>query len=635
MEKVVFYRRLIAHPVLRPLVRKLARTDTYEVFRRVRRLFRVLHVSARRQLMLAQLAYVVRDVAATLSVGGFALLLILLNAPELIVQQPQLAYVYHLFGFGSEKDFLLVACAFFVFFLICEKAFFLFATWYSQRAVEYLMRVCSVDLYRYYISLDYEEHLSLSQAEMFTRSMDSLESFIRTNVLMLITLFSATVNVSVVLVFLGSYYPVATVAMAGGIFFTYYVVYGALRKRMIRYGKALHIAKSKRYKFLREGVSGFLEVLFHGKAREFCDEIDQIMAHTGRLKVKLEIFGIAVQPVIVAFGMLFVLGVIGYFVFFDSPGRVFPALAFFVAGGLRLLPAVQSVYKTMHSVSHTTYQFHLVMGDLEKAQRRRESDQKLGLVEGQKVVLEKGVRFENVSYGYQGQAQQAVQNISLDIPAGKVVALCGRSGSGKTTLARLLGGLLLPSEGAVTVDGVDIKVDKSFCRGWQTSIGYMTQNPYFMDDTVAANVSFELRAEAIDREKVWEVLRIAQLDDFVKALPGGLDEMIGEEAQKISGGQMQRISVARALYRDATLLLLDETTSFLDAVTEKKIIDNVLSMRGKKTIVIIAHRLDVMRKADLIFLIDAGQVSACGTYQELLDSSKEFRKLARQYAEEP
>ncbi len=634
MEKTIFWRRMTAHPMLQPLVRKLVRTDTFEVLRRVKRLFQVLHGSARRQLVLAQLAYVVRDVGATLSVGGFALLLILLNAPSLAVQHPQLAFIYHLFDFGVEENFLLAVSVFFVFFLICEKAFFLFATWYSQRAVEYLTRTCAVDLYRYYITLDYEKHISLSQAEIFTRSMDSLESVTRTNVLLLITLFSATVNIILVMVFLGSYYPLATLAMAGGIFFTYYVVYGALRQRIIRYGKEMHFTKARQYKFLREGVSGFLEVLLRGKAQEFCHEIDQIMTRRARIKVKLVMFAQAIQPIITAFGMLFVLGVISYFVYFDNPGLVFPALALFVAGGIRLLPAVQSVYSTMQGVSSSSYQFHLVMGDLEKALEQRERDRELGLKDGQKVILRKSVRFENVSYSYPGQNQFAVRNISLDIPAGKVVALCGRSGSGKTTLARLLGGLLVPREGEVIIDDLVLKTDKRFCRSWQTSIGYMTQSPYFMDDTVAANVSFELKPGAIDREKIWEVLQVAQLDDFVKALPNGLDEIVGEEAQKFSGGQMQRISIARALYADATLLLLDETTSFLDAITEKKIVDGVLSMRGKKTIVVIAHRLDIMRHADLIFLIDEGQVTARGSYQELLDSNEVFRKLARQYAEQ-
>jgi len=202
----------------------------------------------------------------------------------------------------------------------------------------------------------------------------------------------------------------------------------------------------------------------------------------------------------------------------------------------------------------------------------------------------------------------------------------GESGAGKSTALSLISGILKPTNGDVLVDGKDIH------RGlfsWQQQIGYVPQSIYILDDTVRNNVAFGLKDDCISEEKTWEVLRLAQLDSFVKELPNGLDTLIGENGVRFSGGQRQRIGIARALYSEPQVLIMDEATAALDNETERAFIDDVGSLRRKCTIIWTAHRITSIKNCDIIFFIKHGRMIASGTYDSLLSESVEFRQMVQ------
>ena len=189
------------------------------------------------------------------------------------------------------------------------------------------------------------------------------------------------------------------------------------------------------------------------------------------------------------------------------------------------------------------------------------------------------------------------------IPA---VGVVGTTGAGKSTIVDILLGLLKVREGEVCADGVDIRENY---RGWLRNIGYIPQMIFMLDDTIRNNIAFGIDKDEIDEDKVWEVLREAQLDDFVRSLPEGLDTGIGERGIRLSGGQRQRISIARALYHDPEVLVLDEATSALDNDTEKAIMDSINKLHGKKTLIIIAHRLQTIEQCDIVYRVENGKVT--------------------------
>lgn len=244
------------------------------------------------------------------------------------------------------------------------------------------------------------------------------------------------------------------------------------------------------------------------------------------------------------------------------------------------------------------------------------------------LPLTECLNLEKVSFGYPASEHGHVLNdISLEIKKGEFIALVGPSGAGKSTLADVLLGLLRPAEGEFKVDGLDIWPAP---QAWRKSVGYVPQQIFILNDSLRRNVAFGQADDAIDEERVWAVLRAAQLDDFVKRLPDGTNTSVGEGGFGTSGGERQRIGIARALYHDPALLVLDEPTSQLDTQTEQAVMSAILKLRGKRTLVVIAHRLSTVARSDRLYLLKAGRIVDSGSFAELRDRSPVFAEMLEQ-----
>ena len=220
-------------------------------------------------------------------------------------------------------------------------------------------------------------------------------------------------------------------------------------------------------------------------------------------------------------------------------------------------------------------------------------------------------------YSYPLAEREALQGLSLSIPARTTVGIVGGTGAGKTTAVDLILGLLVMQQGTLAVDGQPIT--PSNVRAWQNNIGYVPQAIFLTDDTVAANIAFGQPAEEIDRAAIERAARTAELHDFVMSeLPQGYDTVVGERGIRLSGGQRQRIGIARALYTDPDVLIMDEATSALDNLTERAVMDAVHNLGHAKTIILIAHRLTTVQACDTIFMLEHGRLVAQGSYDELL-----------------
>lgn len=276
----------------------------------------------------------------------------------------------------------------------------------------------------------------------------------------------------------------------------------------------------------------------------------------------------------------------------------------------RLLPRMTSLQEKVHAIAGELPAFDAVL-DLER--RCLESAE---LRSGRVVTqfLERQIRVEGVTYTYPGQKSPVVASLDLNIAAGATTAIVGPSGAGKTTIADLLMGLLEPQAGSVLVDETPLTAETM--ASWRGQIGYVSQEPLLFHDTIRANLVWA-RPGATDHE-LWEALRLAAADAFVAAMPEGLETIVGDRGGLMSGGERQRLSLARALLRRPRLLVLDEATSSLDSENETRIQTAIDRLHTRVTIVIIAHRLSTIRHADVIHVIDAGQVVESGTWEQLM-----------------
>ena len=285
--------------------------------------------------------------------------------------------------------------------------------------------------------------------------------------------------------------------------------------------------------------------------------------------------------------------------------QLIPKFAVFAVAAFRMLPSVGKINALTSEVLFYRAAADAVYEDLQELEALGEEEEPEEETEDP-LVWEQALTAEKLCFRYSKDGPLVLSDASLEIPCGAAVGLIGPSGAGKTTLADLLMGLLHPESGDIRADGEDIEKK---LRAWQRQIGYVPQNIYLSDDTIRANVAFGLKEEEIDEERVWAVLKQAQLEDFVKESPEGLNTQVGDRGVRLSGGQRQRIAIARALYHDPQLLVFDEATSALDNDTEEAVMQAMDALHGSRTMIIIAHRLTTIRGCDIVYRVEDGKVT--------------------------
>ena len=244
-----------------------------------------------------------------------------------------------------------------------------------------------------------------------------------------------------------------------------------------------------------------------------------------------------------------------------------------------------------------------------------------------RLPFQNAIRFDGVRFRYTNDGPWVLDGLNLTIRKGARVGFVGSTGSGKSTTLDLLMGLLMPTEGTLLVDGVPIIGNR--VRAWQRTIAHVPQSIYLADTSLAENIALGVPRESIDIERVRQVARQAQIAEFIDSGPGGYDASVGERGIRLSGGQRQRIGIARALYKQASVLVFDEATSALDNATEQSVMDAIDQLNRDLTILLIAHRLTTVRRCDIIVELEHGRIVAQGTFEQLLECSPSFRTMVK------
>lgn len=279
-----------------------------------------------------------------------------------------------------------------------------------------------------------------------------------------------------------------------------------------------------------------------------------------------------------------------------------PALSAFVMAAVKLLPSANRIAGAINSIAFQEPSLDKLLENI-KALEEMEDEEWNDQVN--KLDLKQEILLKDVTFSYPNAENCVLEHANMSVPVGMSVGIVGASGAGKTTEVDIMLGLLKPQEGQVLADGVDIQ---TAYHAWLSHIGYIPQMIFMLDDTIRGNVAFGMDSQEVDELAVWKALEEAQLAEFVRSLPEGLDTQIGERGIRLSEGQRQRIGIARALYTDPELLIFDEATSALDNETESAIMESINALHGKKTMVIIAHRLTTIEECDMVYRVENGGI---------------------------
>ena len=388
---------------------------------------------------------------------------------------------------------------------------------------------------------------------------------------------------------------------------------------IIRHKVTIHGAKANKsatrmVEGIHEGIEGLKEMRILGKERYFgkivSDSAAKFAFYNKRIQVLTGMPRYLLELIMIIFIVLLVVSTL---LLEGNLQELMPTLGVFSVAALRLLPSANMLSTSLVNLRHGHDAVNRLYSDVKEFEQfkpeKLEKNSEIPEEEFQRITL------DAISFVYLNTSQKSLKQISLEIRAGESIGLMGASGSGKTTLIDLLLGLLDPHEGVINYNGKPLNL---FMRQWQSQVAYLSQQVFLIDDTLRQNVTLAIDADKINEKLLHKALQQSRLMELVDQLPQGIDTVLGERGMRLSGGQRQRVALARAFYRERGVLIMDEATSALDNKTEREIVKEIEQLKGRKTMIVIAHRLTTLQYCDRIYELKDGEIIGVGNYKELV-----------------
>jgi HlyD family secretion protein len=589
-------------------------------------LWRLLDARQRHGMLLVQTLALLMAASTFVGIAAVIPFFAVLGDRQLITRNALLSWLYQALGFTSQGSFLVALGMGLLTAVLLGNLINLVGSLVLNRFAYRIGDHFCVALFEEYLRRGHQFHLASNSARLFNNviwevtrgTTGMLQSF-----LLLTTNIATSVLIICSMVILHPVIGLTAITALGG---SYGAVYALARRRLLRNGLLQSQHVEDRTRIANEAFGAIREIIvlngqafFQKKFAASCSAISHAGLNTKTIaQSPRHILDFIVTVALVA-GALMSLGQGA------SAGTWLPQLSFLGFAAYRLLPALQQIFHSSVTIRGDRAAFYRIIEDLRAASNAEQRPVRNPNAASWHGRPRREIQLQDVHFRYAADRPPAIRGVDLSIPAGATVGLVGPSGSGKTTLAELILGLLGPTAGHVEVDG--IALDEGNRADWQSTIAYVPQHPFLFDTSLAENVALATEFEQIDLGRLQQVLRLAQLEEFVATLPRGYLEVVGEHGVRLSGGQRQRVGLARALYRRASVLVLDEPTSALDGLTEGEIMATIETLRGVCTIILVAHRPSTVRRCDLVFELDEGAVVAAGTYSELMARSERFGRL--------
>lgn len=581
---------------------------------------------SKRQLPFLFLVFIVSSFTEALGIGMLAPFFSVISDPSLIDQLTILSFTKSFLGISSQENFIIFLCGFIVLLFVVKSIFYFFSKFYILK-FSYSHRARIIEtLNRAYLYSEYNYFLKKNSSSLIKNITVETQAFCYSILLSMLYGISNLVILAFLFGLMAWTDLLLLVATFSALFPVFLMIY-FMRNRLKTWGKSTSESIQGVIKTLNHGLGGFKETRIIGCAPYFEDQMavsTTKYARSASLTASFDMLPrILIETTLVVFIVSFI--AISNLFLSRSTDVLISSLSVFAVASVRLLPAASQVMSTLSSIQSTKHVADLLYADLIEAEHQISKHASFGkpgeahLSDLKTIAMEfdQRIRLSEVVYSYSEKFDPAINSVSLEIQKGESVAFIGKSGAGKTTLVDIILGLLTPQTGDITVDGISIYRD---LRAWQNLIGYIPQSIFLLDETVEKNIAFGVPDHLIDHKRLEQAIIAAQLEELVEQLPNGIDTRVGERGVMLSGGQRQRIGIARALYHEREILVLDEATSALDTETEEKVSAAIQALSGKKTVIIIAHRLSTVKHCDCVYLLEKGMLRKSGSYAEVVES---------------
>ena len=595
----------------------------------IKKLRAILTRREKMQVLILLFAIIAMAFSQAIGVASVLPFISLVMDQNMIFENQWLNMAYETFNFNSVNRFIIfVGVAMFAI-IVFSNAISAFATWLKLRFVWMNNHRLSRRLLEKYLAMPYAFFLNQNSADLSKNVLTEVNTLTNSYLIPLLNVITRSLVTIFMLAML--FWVDVTVTLIAILFLglSYTLIIFRINRNLKARGKLRIEANQMRFKAVSEAFGGIKEIKVMNREPYFLNRYSIHSYRLARLMSWNAVIGqiprFALEAI--AFGGIIIF-VLALLITRENASQVIPLVSLFAFAGYRLMPALQDLF-----TSFTQMQFNrAVLDRIYKDFMRKEKELPLGTYAKQNkddsITLKEAITLSGVSFYYPNTKTPVIKNLNLTIPVNSAVAFVGPTGAGKTTLIDIILGLLTPGEGSLKVDGVSINKDNII--RWQRSIGYVPQHIYLSDDTVARNIAFGIDDSAINQTALEKAARIANLHDFiVDEMPEGYETLVGERGIRLSGGQRQRIGIARALYNDPDVLVFDEATSALDGATEDAVLQAMNNAARLKTLIVIAHRLTTVKNCDKIYMLEKGRITAEGTYEQLLNTNEQFKKMAK------
>lgn len=569
-------------------------------------LWAILTPSQRRWVLAGQAVSLFMALFTVAGVAAISPFFAVLGDPGVVEHNPLLRHLYVALGFQDTHAFVTFLGLGSVALVVLGNLVNLLGSYALLRLALWIGDDWRRTLFREYLHRDLLFHARTNSSTLYNNLTVETARVVYGMLQQFLVLVTTLLTIAFILLGILFVDPIGASGVIGGLAAGYLLVYATVRRRIKRAGAVEGKLSAQRTQLVLEALGGIKEIMVLRRQSYFQHRFERASTALSRLAAQIETVTSSPRHIMECVA---VAGLVGYALVLSHSdagiGQALAKLTFLGFAAYRLLPAVQQAFAATVRIRSSRPAFEAISGDLLSA--RAKGGEPVPVDPAWQARPEREISLSHVNFRYAADGPAALQDVSLRIRAGSVVGLVGSNGSGKTTLVDVLAGLLVPVSGQVVIDG--IALDAASRPSWQSRIAYVPQSIFLLDASLSENIALGTASEHIDRERMLRAARLARLDEFVATLGQGYDERIGERGIRLSGGQRQRIGIARALYTDAAVLIMDEATNALDIFAEEEIMGAIEALRGKRTIILIAHRLNTLRQCDVILELEAGALS--------------------------
>lgn len=576
------------------------------------------HISPRRrgQFGLLLILMIIASFAEIISIGAVIPFLAVLTAPERIFQMPIAQPVIKFLGLTSSSSQLLLPLTIsFGIAAIFSGAIRLFLLWASMRLSYATGADLSINIYRRTLYQPYSVHVARNSSEIIS-GITSKTREVTNSLTSILNFISSVIILLAILITLVTVDPVIALSAFGGFGLLYGLIIRVTRKNLVANSQRISLESTRVIKSLQEGLGGIRDVLIDGSQALYCQIYRNSDVPMRQAQGKNAFVSSSPRFALEALGMMFI-AVLAYFLARQPDGiaKAIPVLGALALGAQRMLPISQQAYGAWSSIQGSQASLNDALELLNQSLPDYVDKPPV-----QKLPFNAQIELRNLSFRYNPETPWVLKNLDLSIPKGSRIGFIGVTGSGKSTLLDIVMGLLSPTDGILEIDGQPISTGNN--RAWQTHIAHVPQAIYLADSTIEENIAFGISKDKIDHERVKRAAQQAQIDDIIETWAKKYQTYVGERGIRLSGGQRQRIGIARALYKQADVIIFDEATSALDNETEQAVMQSIESLGDDLTVLIIAHRLTTLKNCDMIVELANGGIKRIGSYDEIVSNEK-------------